>query len=76
MQRIAALIRRGLERTAALWPDVRRAYRWLRAAASILANRAGLDATGVQARYERLLAAWPEFAVCGHIWAAEAANGL
>ena len=60
MRRIAALIRRGLERTAALWPDVRRAYRWLRAAASILANRAKLDATGVQARYERLLAAWAE----------------
>ncbi len=60
MQRIAALIRRGLERPAAPWPDVRRAYRWLRAAASILANRAGLDATGVQARYERLLAAWAE----------------
>jgi hypothetical protein len=43
-----------------LWPDVRRAYRWLRAAAFILANRAGLDASGVQARYERLLAAWAE----------------
>jgi hypothetical protein len=58
LRRIAALVRRGLERTAALWPDVRRAYRWLRAAAFILANRAGLDAPGVQARYERLLAAW------------------
>ena len=74
LQRIAALIRRGLERTAALWPDVRRAYRWLRAAASILANRAKLDATGVQARYERLLAAWPEFAVRGHISTCEVAS--
>jgi hypothetical protein len=60
LRRIATLVRRGLERTAALWPDVRRAYRWLRAAAFILANRAGLDAPGVQARYERLLAAWAE----------------
>jgi len=58
LRRIASLIRRGLERTRPLWPDVGRAYRWLRAAAHILANRAGLDAAGVQARYERLLAAW------------------
>lgn len=58
MRRIATLIGRGLERTAALWPDVRRAYRWLHAAAFTLANRAGLDASGVQARYERLLQAW------------------
>jgi hypothetical protein len=47
-----------LERTRTFWPDIRRAYRWLHAAAHILANRAGLDAVGVQARYERLLAAW------------------
>ena len=60
LRRIAALVRRGLERTAALWPDVRRAYRRLGAAAFILANRAGLDAPGVQARYERLLQAWAE----------------
>ena len=51
-------MQRGLERTRALWPDIRRAHRWLRAAAHILANRVGLDAVGVQARYERLLAAW------------------
>ena len=51
-------MQRGLERTRALWPDIRRAHRWLRAAAHILANRAGLDAVGVQARYECLLAAW------------------
>ena len=60
LRRIAALVGRGLARTAALWPDVRRACRRLRAAASILADRAGLDAPGVRARYERLLAAWAE----------------
>src|SRR3954463_895591 len=60
LRRIATLVERGLERTAALWPDVRRGYRWLRAAAFILAHRAGLAASGVQARYERLLAAWAE----------------
>jgi hypothetical protein len=52
------LLQRALERTRALWPDIRRAHRWLRAAAHVLANRAGLDVVGVQARYERLLAAW------------------
>ena len=51
-------MQRGLERPRALWPDIRRAHRWLRAAAHVLASRAGLDAVGVQARYERLLAAW------------------
>jgi len=51
-------VQRGLERTRTLWPDLRRAHRWLHAAAHILANQAGLDAVGVQARYERLLAAW------------------
>ena len=60
MRRIATLIGRGLASTRPLWPDVRRAHRWLRAAASILANRAELDAPGVQARYARLLAAWAE----------------
>src|SRR3712207_2578890 len=58
LQCIRTLVQRGLERTRTLWPDLRRAYRWLHAAAHILANRAGLDAVGVQARYGRLLAAW------------------
>jgi hypothetical protein len=52
------LVQRGLGRTRTLWPDLRRAFRWLHAAAHIPANRAGLDAVGVQVRYERLLAAW------------------
>ena len=58
LQRIGTLIKRSLERTRTLWPDIRRAYRWLHAAAHILANQAGRDAVGVQVRYERLLAAW------------------
>lgn len=52
------LIRRGLERTAALWPDVRETHRWLHAAAYILGNPAGLAGGAVQARYDRLTAAW------------------
>lgn len=58
MRRLRDLLRRGLARTAALWPDVRETHRWLHAAAHILANTAGLPAATVQARYERLLAAW------------------
>jgi hypothetical protein len=52
------LARRGLERTAALWPDVRKTHRWVRAAAHILANAAGHPAATVQTRYDRLLCAW------------------
>lgn len=58
MRRLRALLRRGLERTAALWPDVRETHRWLHAAAHILANAAGHPAAVVQARYDRLIAAW------------------
>lgn len=58
MQRLRRFIGRGLERTAALWPDVRRAYRWVHAAARILDNQAGLGAEQVEARYDRLLKAW------------------
>lgn len=58
MQRLRALVGRGLQRTAALWPDVRETHRWLRAAAHILANAAGHPAATVKTRYERLIAAW------------------
>ena len=51
-----AVLARGLEATAASWPDVRSAYDRVRRAASILANEAGLDAAGVRARYEDLIA--------------------
>lgn len=54
------MIRRGLDHTAELWRDVRETHRWLRAAAHILANAAGRPAATVQARYDRLIAAWRE----------------
>lgn len=60
MRRLRALLRRGLERTAALWPDVRETQRWLHAAAHILGNAARHPAATVQARYERLIAAWSQ----------------
>lgn len=58
MRRILGFVTRALARTADLWPDIERAYRWLRAAAHILENRAGHAAAEVEARYARLIAAW------------------
>jgi hypothetical protein len=47
---------KGLEATDSSWPEVRSAYDWVVKAASILGNEAGLDASGVRARYEGLIA--------------------
>ena len=51
------LIRRGLDRTAALCPDVERVYGWVHRAAHILGNEAGEDAALVQRRFDGLVAA-------------------
>ena len=51
------MIGRGLERTAALWPDIECAYGWVHRAAHILNNAAGEDATKVQRRFDGLVAA-------------------
>ena len=50
------MLAKGLEATATSWPDVRAAYGWVRQAATILANEAGLDTAGVRGRYEALVA--------------------
>jgi hypothetical protein len=54
---LRALLGNGLEATAALWPDVRIAFRWVHRAAAVLRNKNGLDAVGVQQRYCGLLGA-------------------
>ena len=51
-----AVLAKGLEATAASWPDIRSAYDRARQAASILANEPGLDSAGVRGRYEGLIA--------------------
>jgi hypothetical protein len=51
------LVRRGLETTAEHWPPVRRAYRWVHAAARILNNPRGHDAATVRRRLRSLLGA-------------------
>jgi hypothetical protein len=39
LKRLRQLLRRGLEETAALWPAVRVAYRWVKQVAQLLKNR-------------------------------------
>ena len=51
------LIGRGLGSTAALWPDIERAYAWVHRAAHILNNRDGEDAATVRRRFDGLVAA-------------------
>ena len=51
-----AVLGKGLDATAASWPDIRSAYDRVRRAASILANASGLDAAGVRDRYQDLTA--------------------
>lgn len=54
MRRLIAI---GLQRTAALWPDVACAYAWVRRAAHILNNREADNAAVVRRRLDGLLAA-------------------
>jgi hypothetical protein len=57
LRRLRRLVGQGLERTHALWPDIRRAYGWVHRAARILTNEAGRDAERVARRYDGLTAA-------------------
>ncbi len=51
------LIGRGLERTAALWPEIERVYGWVHRAAHILGNAAGEAADLVRRRFDGLVGA-------------------
>jgi hypothetical protein len=53
---LRTVLDQGLEATASSWPEIRSAYDRVLQAASILSNEAGLNAVGVQGRYERLIA--------------------
>jgi hypothetical protein len=57
LRKLRHLLRRGLEETAALWPEVRRAYRWVRQAARLLKNRAQQPAAAVRRQLAGLLGA-------------------
>jgi hypothetical protein len=54
---LRAILAKGLEATANLWPDVRVAFGWVHRAAVVLRNKRGLDAVGVRRRYRGLLGA-------------------
>jgi len=51
------LIGNGLAQTAALWPDIERAYPWVHKAAHILNNHDAKDAVTVQRRFDGLVGA-------------------
>jgi hypothetical protein len=55
LRRLRQLLRRGLEETAALWPAVRAAYRWVRQVARLLKNRAKRPAREVRRRLAQVL---------------------
>jgi hypothetical protein len=57
LTRLHTLLTRGLEATAALWPDIPTAYTWGHQAAYLLAHEAGQGADEVRRAYADLLAA-------------------
>lgn len=54
LESVKKMLHRALNKTASLWPDIRRAYDWLWEAAHILKNTAAEGATSVKARYTAL----------------------
>lgn len=52
-----AILGKGLEATAALWPDIRVAFGWVHRVAVVLRNKSGLDAGGVRRRDRGLIGA-------------------
>jgi mutator family transposase len=55
VKRLQALLRRGLEETAALWPAVREAFQWVKRVSRLLKNREGLPAPKLRRRLVQLL---------------------
>ena len=55
--RLKTTLRRGLDATAALWPDIRVAYGWVQRAAHLLNNEDQLGETAVKRRLHGLLGA-------------------
>ena len=55
LKRLQVLLRRGLEETAALWPPVREAFKWVKRVSRLLKNQAQLPAEQVRRRLVRLL---------------------
>ena len=47
MTRLRAILGKGLEATAAMWPGVRAAFGWVRRLATVMANKKGRGAAAV-----------------------------
>jgi len=54
-KRLRQLLRQGLAETAALWPGVREAYRWVKRVARLLANEQQCSAQQVRRRLSKVL---------------------
>jgi hypothetical protein len=57
LTRLRAILAKGLEATAASWPEVRTAFGWVRRLAAVLANKKELDAAAARRRYRGVIAA-------------------
>ena len=57
LRRLKTILQRGLDDTAALWPDVRRTYGWVQRAAHILNNEDQRGEAAVKRRLQGLLGA-------------------
>jgi Transposase, Mutator family len=55
LKRLQLLLRRGLKETAALWPAVREAFKWVKRVSRLLKNREKLSAKTVRRRLVQLL---------------------
>ena len=55
LRKLRQLLRRGLEETAALWPPVRAAYRWVKRVARLLKNQGRRPAGEVRRRLSQIL---------------------
>jgi hypothetical protein len=55
LKKLQQLLHRGLQETAALWPPVRQAYRWVKRVAKVLANEAQRPAPQVRRQLTRIL---------------------
>jgi hypothetical protein len=55
--KLRALLQRGLDETASLWPDIACAFGWVQQAARVLENPANQSAEQVHRRYRGLLGA-------------------
>jgi hypothetical protein len=55
LKKLRQLLHKGLAETAALWPGVRAAYRWVHRVARLLENKKGLPAPDVRRQLSRVL---------------------